>query len=113
VRASAEDLVPYLRKLACDPSPEMALVRDAMRLAVTDGTGQGANVAGLDVCGKTGWLNGAGMFVAFAPKERPSLGIIVALPGATGSDAAGVAGHVLHDLPADLRPEAPAIQPRR
>jgi cell division protein FtsI/penicillin-binding protein 2 len=95
VRASAQDLIPYLKKLALDPSPEMAIVRDAMRLAITEGTGQGANVEGMQVCGKTGWLNGAGLFIAFEPREKPALGIIVAIPGATGSEAATVAGDIL------------------
>jgi cell division protein FtsI/penicillin-binding protein 2 len=95
VSASAEDLVPYLKKLALDPSPEMAAVRQDLRLAVAEGTGQGANVEGMEVCGKTGWLNGCGMFIAFAPKEKPSLGIVVVLPGATGSEAAAVAGEIL------------------
>jgi|GEM_PF-5434907 len=95
VRASAQDLVPYLKKLALEPSSEMVFVRGAMRLAVTEGTGQGANVEGMELCGKTGWLNGAGLFIAFAPQGKPSLGIIVAIPGATGSEAATVAGEVL------------------
>ena len=95
VRASAQDLVPYLKKLAMEPSAEMAVVRGAMRLAVTEGTGQGANIEGMELCGKTGWLNGAGLFIAFAPKDQPALGIIVAIPGATGSEAATVAGEVL------------------
>lgn len=95
VRASAQDLVPYLKRLALDPSGEMAVVRAAMRLAVTEGTGQGANVEGMALCGKTGWLNGAGFFIAFAPLDHPVLGIVVVIPGATGSEAAAVAGGIL------------------
>jgi cell division protein FtsI/penicillin-binding protein 2 len=95
VRTSTLDLVPYLKHLALDASPEMATVRDAMRLAVEEGTGKPAAVAGVAVCGKTGWLNGAGRFLGFAPQAKPRVGVIVTLPGATGGDAAEVAGKIL------------------
>lgn len=95
VLTSTMDLVPYLEHLAQDASPEMAAVRDAMRLAVEEGTGKPAAVPGVAVCGKTGWLSGAGRFLGFAPQKSPEIGVIVTLPGATGGDAAGVAGAVL------------------
>jgi cell division protein FtsI/penicillin-binding protein 2 len=97
VSASARDLKPYLIRLATDPSEEMAAVRRDLRLAVREGTGRAADVEGMDVCGKTGWLNGCGMFVAFAPEQKPSLGIVVVLPGGTGAEAAAVAGQVLRE----------------
>lgn len=92
VRTSTLDLVPYLKHLALDSGPEMDFVRDAMRLAVEEGTGKACAVPGVKVCGKTGWLLGAGRFLGFAPQEAPALGVVVTLPGATGGDAAGVAG---------------------
>jgi hypothetical protein len=107
VSASPEELIPYLKKLALDPSPEMAVVRRAMRRAVAEGTGRGADVQGMRVCGKTGWLNGAGLFIAFAPQEQPAVGIIVAIPGSTGSDAATVAGEVLGRWNPPGAPSAP------
>jgi cell division protein FtsI/penicillin-binding protein 2 len=98
VRVSARDLVPYLKRLALDDSPEMAIVREGMRLAVTEGTGRGANTEGLEVCGKTGSSADGGMFIAFASKERPSIGLVIAIPGARGTDAAIVAGRILQAL---------------
>jgi hypothetical protein len=105
VRASSLELVPYLERLANDASGEMALVRDAMRLAVEEGTGKPAAVPGVAVCGKTGWLNGAGRFLGFAPQAAPRVGVVITLPGARGSDAAEVAGGVLKaGLGAGIRP---------
>jgi hypothetical protein len=109
VSASARDLRPYLVRLATDPSEEMAIVRRDLRLAVSEGTGKGADVEGMDVCGKTGWLNGCGMFIAFAPEEKPSLGLVVVLPGGTGSEAAAVAGQILKEgMPGGLRAVVPS-----
>jgi len=98
VSASGEDLVPYLKRLALDPSPEMATVREGLRLAVTEGTGQGADIEGMEVFGKTGSLNGCGMFIGFAPGRKPTLGIVVILPGGAGTEAATVAGEVLRTV---------------
>jgi cell division protein FtsI/penicillin-binding protein 2 len=98
VKVSARDLVPYLKRLALDSSPEMAIVREGMRLAVTEGTGRGADTEGMEVCGKTGSSADGGMFVAFTPKERPVVGLVIAIPGARGTDAAAVAGRVFQAL---------------
>lgn len=94
VRTSTVELAPYLKHLALDSGPEMGFVRDAMRLAVEEGTAKPAAVPGVAICGKTGWLRGAGRFLGFAPQGAPELGVVVTLPGATGGDAAAVAGAV-------------------
>ena len=53
-----------------------------MRMAVTGGTCRGANLPGLDVCGKTGTVQNPhgqehSVFMGFAPKEDPKIAICV------------------------------------
>ncbi|MBQ2365966.1 MAG: penicillin-binding protein 2 [Bacteroidaceae bacterium] len=54
---------------------------DGMRSAVTGGTCRGANIPGLDVCGKTGTAQNRGqdhsIFMGFAPKENPKIAVSV------------------------------------
>lgn len=54
---------------------------DGMRNAVTGGTCKGANIPGLDVCGKTGTAQNRGQdhsaFMGFAPKENPGIAVAV------------------------------------
>ena len=95
VRASAVDLVPYITRLATEQSVEMAQVRRAMEMAVERGTAVAAKTPGLAVCGKTGWLNGIGQFIAFAPAGRPEVGLVVTVPGSNGAGASRIGGSVL------------------
>jgi len=53
-----------------------------MRMAVTGGTCKGANLPGLDVCGKTGTVQNPhgrdhSVFMGFAPKDDPKIAICV------------------------------------
>ena len=53
-----------------------------MRMAVTGGTCRGANLPGLDVCGKTGTVQNPhgqdhSVFMGFAPKDDPKIAICV------------------------------------
>ena len=53
-----------------------------MRMAVTGGTCRGANLPGLDVCGKTGTVQNPhgrdhSVFMGFAPKDNPKIAICV------------------------------------
>ena len=54
---------------------------DGMRSAVTGGTCKGANIPGLDVCGKTGTAQNRGQdhsaFMGFAPKDDPRIAVAV------------------------------------
>lgn len=54
---------------------------EGMRLAVTGGTCRGANIPGLDVCGKTGTAQNKGRdhsaFMGFAPMHNPKIAIAV------------------------------------
>ena len=55
---------------------------EGMRMAVTGGTCRGANIPGLDVCGKTGTAQNPhgrdhSAFMGFAPKDDPKIAICV------------------------------------
>ena len=57
-------------------------VATGMRMAVTGGTCRGANLPGLDVCGKTGTVQNPhgrdhSVFMGFAPKENPKIALCV------------------------------------
>lgn len=78
-------------------------VTDYMRLVVTKGTGSGASVQGVAVCGKTGTADHArsitneadahSWFIGFAPQDDPqvALAVIVEEGGAGGKRAASIA----------------------
>ena len=67
---------------------------DMMRYAVVSGTGRGADVAGLDVAGKTGTAQNPhgddhGWFIGFAPSSEPRLAFAVVMEqGGYGSESA-------------------------
>jgi len=57
------------------------VVVEGMRQAVLGGTCRGANIPGIEVCGKTGTAENRGhdhsVFMGFAPKEQPKIAIAV------------------------------------
>lgn len=69
-------------------------LKTLLREAVVRGTGQGADVPGLDVCGKTGTAQAAGgedhaWFTCFAPRRRPNIVVTVLVErGGFGAKAA-------------------------
>ncbi len=71
-----------------------ATVAALMREAVVSGTGRGANIAGLEVCGKTGTAQADGgddhaWFTCFAPRQKPRLVVTVIVErGGFGAQAA-------------------------
>ena len=72
----------YAKKLTNVASKYFTPVIDAMEQVVLDGTGKGAQVEGVSVCGKTGTVenknfNDHSVFIAFAPKEDPKIAIAV------------------------------------
>ena len=88
-----------------------------MRHAVASGTGRGADIPGLDVCGKTGTAQNPGgedhaWFVCFAPLRNPRLAVAVIVENAGFGSAAAlpVATAILERdalLDAQRRKEAP------
>lgn len=84
-------------------TPEVAArVRSAMRFVVTEGTGKGANVTGLEVCGKTGTAQNPGgedhsWFICFnnTGSQRLVVAVIVENAGYGSSAALPVAVGVL------------------
>lgn len=87
-------------------SKQNALVmKTFMRGVVSDGTGVGANIAGLDVCGKTGTADHNdgnksaphSWFIGFAPYNDPQIAVAVLVEegGQGGKTAAGIASKVI------------------
>jgi peptidoglycan glycosyltransferase len=76
-----------------------------MRSVVEEGTGNPANLAGLNLAGKTGTAEVPGgnqaWFIGFAPAEKPRYAIAVTIEktdGFGGTVAAPIAASVLKDL---------------
>lgn len=70
-------------------------VKQAMRRAITSGTGRQADIPGLEVCGKTGTAQNPGgedhaWFVCFAPRENPTIVIVVIVENAGFGSAAAL-----------------------
>ena len=74
-----------------------AALQEMMRGVVTDGSGRGAAISGVEVAGKTGTAqtgegrNPTVWFVGFAPYEDPQVAVAVVVPdgGDAGSEATG------------------------
>lgn len=84
-----------IRKLATLCSPQVAShLRSILRDVVTQGTGKGADIPGLGVCGKTGTAQVAGAedhawFTCFAPQHQPQIAVTVLIEnGGFGAAAA-------------------------
>jgi penicillin-binding protein 2 len=56
-------------------------VQEGMRSAVMTGTSTGADVQGVEVCGKTGTAQNAGadhsIFMCFAPRQNPKICLLI------------------------------------
>jgi stage II sporulation protein D len=88
------------------------LLRDGLRDSARSGTASAFGRAGIDAFAKTGTAsmrNGRalGLVVALAPATSPRLGIVVALPGGAGADAADVAVALLQRRLAEIT--APSV----
>ncbi len=78
------------------------LVRKGMLLCVADGTGKAAQVAGIDVAGKTGTAQNPhgddhAWFISFAPFDKPTIAVVVLVENAGfgGKVAAPIAGQLI------------------
>ncbi len=77
-----------------------AMLRDGLHESARTGTASALGAAGIDALAKTGTapMRGGiplGLVVALTPADSPRTGIIVALPGGAGADAAEVAATLL------------------
>jgi penicillin-binding protein 2 len=73
---------------------------DGMRLAITGGTCRRANIADIEVCGKTGTAENKGkdhsIFMAFAPKDDPQIAVAVFVEnGGFGGETAVPIGRLM------------------
>ena len=82
-------------------------LQEAMLSVVASGSGMGAQVAGVQVAGKTGTAevgNGTAnsLFVGYAPYDSPTLAVSICIEGQQGEDveglAAGVAGRLIAEV---------------
>jgi cell division protein FtsI/penicillin-binding protein 2 len=102
------ELLEAFRKLALHRSgagsPPDEAVFDGLEHAVTYGTAHAAYVDGMKIAGKTGTASSAesprthGLFVGYAPSDRPQIAIVVYLPQGRGFDAAAAAQPVLAEF---------------
>ena len=75
-------------------------LREGLQASAREGTASGLGRAGIDAFAKTGTAlmrnrRPLGLVVAIAPASSPRLGIIVAVPGGAGADAADIAASLL------------------
>jgi stage II sporulation protein D len=92
------------------------IILDGLRGAAEYGTASAIGARGVKAYAKTGTapMPGGrymGMVVAAAPVDRPTVGVVVIVPGAAGMDAAGIAAARLQE--ALTRPVAQKVEPPR
>jgi len=103
VGATGKPLPEYMVKNYTSVEPaHFETVINAMRDVVTVGTGRGAYLNGIEVCGKTGTAqnphgNDHSIFMAFAPKNNPQIALAVYIENAGfgGTWAAPMAGLII------------------
>jgi penicillin-binding protein 2 len=116
-----------VRQVAVDPQNLQAM-RDAMRLAIAEGTANKAAVPGVTVAGKTGTAEfgtrlGAGSVygrykehgwvVAFAPFENPEIAVVVFNEEGSGAITAAPTASKIMDYYFNQRPKLSQAAPRR
>lgn len=112
--ASGEAVINYPAALVRDHlgvnARNLKILRDAMLAETEEGTGQAAQVPGLQICGKTGTaqvmnsrnqeIDRTTWFASFAPYENPHYAVVVMMEGRTfwGATCAAIA----HDIYAEI-----------
>jgi penicillin-binding protein 2 len=98
----------------------LKILHDAMLAETVEGTGQAAQVPGLQICGKTGTaqvmnaqnqeIDRTAWFASFAPYEQPRYAVVVMMEGRTfwGKDCAPIA----HDIYAEILKKENAPTPK-
>lgn len=94
---------PELRRQVQATPEQFKMVQNAMRLAVTSGTGRACDVPGVAVCAKTGSAENRGAahawFVCFAPMEKPTIAVACIVEhGRHGASTAGPVCRAILDV---------------
>jgi len=88
----------------------LKILRDAMLAETEEGTGQAAQVSGLQICGKTGTaqvmnsqnqeIDRTTWFASFAPYENPRYAVVVMMEGRTfwGATCASIAHDIYEEI---------------
>jgi penicillin-binding protein 2 len=97
----------------------LKILREAMLAETEEGTGQSAQVSGLQICGKTGTaqvmnsqnqeIDRTTWFASFAPYENPRDAVVVMLEGRTfwGATCAAIAHDIYEEILNQLNQKAP------
>jgi penicillin-binding protein 2 len=99
---------PILVRKVDLPAAEREKIIEGMSGAVTYGTARRANIAGLNIVGKTGTCNGdssrLGLFASFSNSSDPQLAVVVIATGSSegGAKASAIAGEIYSQLAARL-----------
>ncbi|HKW28679.1 MAG TPA: penicillin-binding transpeptidase domain-containing protein [Verrucomicrobiae bacterium] len=121
--ASGEAVINYPTAVVRDHlgvnARNLKILRDAMLAETQEGTGQAAQVPGLQICGKTGTaqvmnsrnqeIDRTTWFASFAPYENPRYAVVVMMEGRTfwGATCAAIA----HDIYGEIVKKANAGTP--
>jgi penicillin-binding protein 2 len=99
----------------------LKMLRDAMLAETVEGTGQPAQVPGLQICGKTGTaqvmnsrnqeIDRTTWFASFAPYENPRYAVVVMVESGTygGPTCAPIAHDIYEAILKSEKPETPAL----
>ncbi|MCX6345065.1 MAG: penicillin-binding protein 2 [Armatimonadetes bacterium] len=103
LKAILKEMHPELKSTVNARPEDFERVRQAMRLAVTQGTGRGCNIPDVTVCGKTGSAENSGIahawFVCFAPMDNPKIAVVCIVEhGAHGAKVAAPVCRALLDV---------------
>ncbi len=121
--ASGEAVINYPTAVVRDhlgvDARHLKILRDAMLAETQEGTGQAAQVAGLQICGKTGTaqvmnsrnqeIDRTTWFASFAPYENPRYAVVVMMEGRTfwGATCAAIAHDIYGEIVKKANPGAP------
>ncbi len=98
---------PVLKKTVFISDETLGILRRGLRNVVRFGTGAGANVAGIEIAGKTGTAQIAhrelglptrGAFACYAPADHPSIAMVVLLEEGSSSQSARIAGQIIKKI---------------
>ncbi|MCM8828158.1 MAG: penicillin-binding protein 2 [Candidatus Omnitrophica bacterium] len=102
-----KEFQPFLRKTIFISDDTLTILKRGLKNVVRFGTGAGANVAGIEIAGKTGTaqighrdlgLPTRGAFACYAPADSPNIAMVVVLDDGSSSQAAKIAGAIIRKV---------------